>query len=113
MAVVSWRTDFARQSPATKTPGQTVRQSRPRRRSRPVVRDEPAENFGIRGARPMETKSPDTGSTALAALLDLDTGELVPADRAYLRIEHELHIWPCRAAPRRALLVAGSCRAGG
>ena len=29
MAVVSWRTDFARQSPATNTPGQTVRQSSP------------------------------------------------------------------------------------
>lgn len=48
----------------------------------------------VSGARPMETKSPDTGSTRRSPPCSTSTpGELVPADqRAYLRIEHELHI---------------------
>ena len=105
MAVVSWRTDFARQSPDENAgaDGQAV----PARGgvAALVERDEPAENPGIGRGR-WSTKSPDTGRTRRSPPCSTrHRRELsVPADqRAYLRIEHELHIGLCCAAPRRAL----------
>ncbi len=83
MAVVSWRTDFARQSPDENAgaDGQAVLARGGG--AALVERDEPAENLRYR-ARPMETKSPDTGRTRRSPPCSTRHRELRPRRSARL-----------------------------